>query len=90
MLEVESESVFTPIATMVVMAVSVAAPVQWTFESDKPGELPSGWKTRGGSASGIYRVVSEKTATTFWPHDPTPMACNWGWLSKYGLVTTQP
>ena len=50
---------------MVVMAVSVAAPVQWTFESDKPGELPSGWKTRGGSAKGIYSVVSEKNGNHF-------------------------
>ena len=47
-----------------VAAVSIA-PLQWTFESDKAGELPSGWMARGGSAKGIYSVVSEKNGNHF-------------------------
>ena len=39
-----------------VVAVSIAAPLEWTFESDQAGELPSGWKARGGSAKDIYRA----------------------------------
>ena len=48
-----------------VVAVSIAAPLQWTFESDQTGELPSGWKARGGSAKGIYWVASEKNGNHF-------------------------
>ena len=32
------------------------AGLEWTFDTDRVGGLPSGWQARGGDPVGIYRI----------------------------------
>lgn len=39
--------------------VMFAVLLQWTFDSDIPGQLPGGWQTRGESPRQVYKIETE-------------------------------
>lgn len=51
--------------SLVLAAALLAAPLQWTFNSDPAGSLPAGWEARGGSAKGIYQVEPESDGNRY-------------------------